>query len=243
MPPTLHIFPYSNFCEKAVWALDAFGQPYERRLHFAGPHARAVKKLSGQTAVPVLENGQRITAGSASIIELFSESAAYDRLVPTSHRAEIMEWQARLDGIGATLRGTLFYQILPHRTLAIRLLSGRQKAPWGGYGLFFRAFTPVLMSMLRKNMPDQATGLSACRPVLDDIAQAAGDGYLVGDQFTLADLTAAAIFYPICHPAGSLGHEVTQAEPQLAKWHALWADHPAIAYVQRIYTDHRRAKA
>ena len=67
MTPILHAFPFSNFCEKARWALDCSGVDYEDRVYWPGLHAKKITALSGQTAVPVLEVGDRIIVGSAAI--------------------------------------------------------------------------------------------------------------------------------------------------------------------------------
>lgn len=242
MTPTLHIFPYSNYCEKALWTLDALGVRYRVQYHYPGPHGRRIKALSGQTAVPVLEHDGKVTAGSNHIIEAFAGTPAHDALIPAEHRAEIMAWQQKLDDIGGILRGALFHSVLGNRTLAIRLLTCDHKNPWGGYGLFFRAFTPLLRSMLEQKLPNLDSALKPSLNVLSEVTETARDGYLVGGRFTLADLTAAAIFFPICNPPGALGHDVATVLPELGPWRTLWAGNPGADYVARIYRDHRRAQ-
>ncbi|MEM9584235.1 MAG: glutathione S-transferase family protein [Pseudomonadota bacterium] len=236
----LHVFPFSNYCEKTLWAFDELGVDYETQTHFAGPHARAIKKLSGQTSVPVLETGDKVITGSAAIIAHVANGLPESRFMPHEHAAEILQWQERLDEIGGTLRAALFYDLLPHPSVAITALSMGQKRPWSAYGLFFRAMIPVLLRMLRKNVPDAGQARTHCTNLLDEIADAtAATGYLVGDRFSFADIAAAATFFPICMPDFAMGQPRPKTFPALADWRASWHGHRAIPYIERIYADHR----
>ena len=66
-------------------------------------------------------------------------------------------------------------------------------------------------------------------------------GYLVGDSFSVADLTAAALLAPLAsvsHPDMARPQPVPKA---LTEFYARWADHPAIAWVKHQYAAHRPA--
>lgn len=239
----LHLFPFSTYCEKARWALDHLGVSYQEVTHYPGPHTRAIKKLSGQTSVPVLEDGSRVIAGSAAIIDHAMSAIPGSDLLPAEHEAKILEWQKRLDNIGATLRGTLFYDILQHPKLAVELLTAGQKRPLSGYGIFFRTMIPMLKRMLKQGLPDEAKARADCQKILREIAEATSStGYIVGDRFTLADLAAASIFFPICMPEHSMGFAFTQKNPDIDRWKASWADNEAIPYIQAMYRNHRLLK-
>ena len=236
----LHVFPFSNYCEKTLWALDQMGADYTVQTHFPGPHAGRIKKLSDQTAVPVLEDGGHVITGSAAIIAHVLANTPSSDLLPKEHAEEILNWQERLDNVGATLRGTLFYDILPNASEAITTLTMGQKHPLSGYGLFFRAMRPMLMRMLKKGMPDVELARADCISVLDDIAIGAEpSGYLVGDRLTLADIAAAATFFPICMPEMAMGQPRPANFPNLEIWRARWDGHPAIPYLSNIYRQHR----
>ena len=56
--------PISHYCEKARWTLDHCAIDYLVETHLPGPHAGAIKKLSEQSAVPVLCDGEKTIAGS-----------------------------------------------------------------------------------------------------------------------------------------------------------------------------------
>ena len=67
----------------------------------------------------------------------------------------------------------------------------------------------------------------------------ASDGhYLVGDEFTVADLTAAALFYPLVNPAEG-PHMIADFPPALEDFVAPLRDRPGYAYVERMFRNHR----
>jgi glutathione S-transferase len=64
-------------------------------------------------------------------------------------------------------------------------------------------------------------------------------GYLVGDAFTVADLTAASMLAEVANPPDS---PVSRPEPlpdPLATWLGEWHDHPGTRWVRNIYAKHR----
>lgn len=236
----LHVFPFSNFCEKTLWALNQIGVEYVVETHFPGPHARQIKKLSGQTAVPVLEDGTQVITGSAAIIAHVLAGTPSETLMLGQDSEEITKWQTKFDEVGATLRAALFYDLLPSPADAITVLTMEQKRPLSGYGMFFRAMRPMLMRMLKKNVPDAAAARSQCVTVLDEMMNTIGpSGYLVGDRFTLADIAAAAMFFPIAMPETAMGQSRSSDFPQMSIWRSRWEGHPAIPYINNIYEQHR----
>ena len=68
------------------------------------------------------------------------------------------------------------------------------------------------------------------------IAERKPSGYLVGESFTVADLAAAALLFPLAMP-----RELQYRYPQLPAWDELspHAKHPAIAWVREMYHRHR----
>ena len=239
----LHLFPFSNFCEKAIWAFEVKGLAYESVQHLPFTHMRAIKKLSGQTAVPILEAHGEIIAGSADIVEYLEKHREGYSLYPDSQEdlTSALSWQTRLDDLGATVRGAMFYDFLEDKPFFYRMLTADQKGlAMAAYKLMFKAMVPMLRKMLEERAPDPDQLRSDVSDVLDDIAlKSRATGYLVGDRFTIADLTAAALLYPICMPDGSNGQALAENSPTGAKWLARWREHPACAYIHTIYDKHR----
>jgi glutathione S-transferase len=113
--------------------------------------------------------------------------------------------------------------------------------------LYVRAFPGIRVIMIL-DMQINATGAEAGRALtqeaLDFVAQhSAQTGYLVGDRFGIADLTAATILWPTCLPPE---YPVAVPEPRPAGWlHWLdrWQNHAGCDYVRRIYREHRGVSA
>jgi len=85
---------------------------------------------------------------------------------------------------------------------------------------------------------ERAIGLTQW--ALDETAERVADhDYLVGDAFTAADLTAAALFAPIA----SVGHpEMSRPQPipsSVARFLVRYQSHPTIEWVALMYRRHR----
>jgi glutathione S-transferase len=81
--------------------------------------------------------------------------------------------------------------------------------------------------------------------IFDDVAARLRDGrrYLLGDRFTGADLTFAALTAPFVMPPEHPFPPPADRFP--APVHAIWRtmrEHPAGAFVLRLYADERRAQ-
>src|SRR4029079_11967567 len=70
-------------------------------------------------------------------------------------------------------------------------------------------------------------------------------GYLVGDSFSVADLTAAAILSVLVRPPEFPYHQVDPADDpeDLKQWRDGLVERPAFKYVLEMYARHRGATA
>ena len=64
-------------------------------------------------------------------------------------------------------------------------------------------------------------------------------GYLAGDGFSVADLTAASLLYPLAWPP-EFQYELPQPRPQAPTLDAV-ADHPGLEWIRGIWREHRGA--
>src|SRR5262249_10181381 len=82
------------------------------------------------------------------------------------------------------------------------------------------------------------------REALDFVARHASQtGYLVGDRFSIADLTAATVLFPTCLPPE---YPIAFPEPRPVGWQhwlARWQGHAGCDYVRRMYREHRGTSA
>lgn len=243
-PPVLYQFRVSHFVEKVRWTLDLKGIAHERRTVMAGQHIPVMFLVSGQRMVPALRLDGEMLVGSAHIIEALESRVPEPRLLPDTDqaRAEAAALISWLDNrVGPDIRRALYFEILPHPTWVSRLFSaGRPAWVQRLYSVAFRGVVPVMRRMMRIYPAESARSLARLDEALDRIATlTAATGYLVGDRFTVADLTAASLLYPLVLPA-EYPYPVPQPMPEAVhRWLARRADHPAAAWVREIYRRHR----
>ena len=241
----LHQFVSSHFNEKARWALDYKGLEHQRINYLPGPHRRAMVKLSGQPATPVLQTGDNVIAGSAAIIDHLEQQHPAPALYPEdlSLRRQALDLAEHWDKVtGPAVRTAAFSVFVDEPGyLAMTFSSGKAVLKRIGYRLMIPLVLPVIRNANGVNPENVERSLRLTEQALDQVAeQARTTGYLVGDQFSVADLTAASLLAPIAsvkHP------DMRRQEPQPDKLRVLlqrWSNHDAITWVNRMYDLHRQ---
>jgi len=201
----LHQFSSSHFNEKARWALDYKNVEHTRLGYLPGPHIPQMKKLSGQSATPVLEWDGEVISGSTDIIRFIEQHQPEPALFPSdeTQKEEVLTWCGRLDAeLGPAVRSLVFASMINHTGYLISVF-GKQKSALKLF--FYRLLFPLLKPVIAKangvNPENLKRAEQAVATFLDEIAEAAADtGYLVGSKFTAADLTAAALLAPLINP-------------------------------------------
>ena len=252
MPDTdveLHQFRYSHFNEKARWALDFKRVPHMRTSYLPGPHQPKIRKLTGQTQTPVVRFGDDYLYGSARIIDELEKRYPSPPLYPEdgSQRIRALEIQSWFDSeIGPRGRRAVLNSMMGETAYFANMFSEGQTA---GKRCFYRTILPLAKGKIRRGNditgPESvADGVAALQEGFDFVAREAGAaGYLVGDTFSVADLTAAAILAPVADPPDC---EMTRPRPVpavVAEFIARFADHPGREWVLEMYRRHRGATA
>jgi glutathione S-transferase len=248
MTPELYQFAFSHYNEKARWALDWKRIAHVRRSLLPGPHRVVVKRITGQYQVPVLRWGDDIVAGSARIIDHLERVCPEPGLYPTSEaaRAEALAVARWFDDeVGAPIRLAFFHEFLPDTAYAARCFSTEEGAV--GRALYRAAF-PLVRVVMRRDMKIDAAGaergIARTMEALDRVAERAGrDGCLVGDSFTVADLTAASLLSVVAFPEESPVPVPEPRSPVIDRWLARFAGHPGAAWVASTYRRHRGRSA
>lgn len=241
--------PFSHYCEKARWALDATGTRYvEKRfapiVHFAGTLPRGGRT----TPLLVTPEGQRLT-DSSDILRYLDERSP-GSLYPTDERArrEVLELEEELDArVGPHTRRLAYHALLADG--GARLVSPilrevsrgwqRRAAP-----LLARAVLPVIRRGLRIDEAGAARSRERLTATLDRIDARLADGrrYLVGERFTAADLTLAALLSPLIEPPEHPVMGRARVGLRAPTLDALVAEHRARAsgqLVMRLYREER----
>jgi len=242
-------FPYSHFNEKARWALDWKRVPHRRTHLLPGPHAGTVRKRTGQTMVPVVRLGEEHVPGSARIIDELERRYPEPPLYPKDPdlRRRALEIQERFDeGFGPRIRQALFSVMIDEPGYVCRMFASPH--PWH-VRAFYRAIFPIGRIQIRRayNFDDPEEiprAHAATRAALDFVATEAGPtGTLAGDEFSVADLAAAALLAPVANPPDSPMARPEPMPESLRRWTQQWQDHPGVAWVHTSYRSHRPRSA
>jgi len=245
--PVLWQFTASHFNEKARWALDFKRVRHVRRSLLPGAHASKIRKMTGQTAVPVLVLDGRVIHDSTRIIEAVELAYPHPPLYPRdeAERGRALELEDFFDEeLGPHLRRLAFYHMLPHPEVVIAWF-GQQSGMVARTAM--RLVFPVLRASVRKSMRiDTSTvELSRCKTLaaLDRIeGELQPSGYLVGDSFSVADLTAAALLSPLVAPP-EFQYALPRIPQPMVDFRESLAGRPAFQWVQEMYRRHRGSSA
>ncbi len=239
---------FSHFCEKARWALDRSALAYHEDDHAPLLHWRACLGAGGGRTVPVLVTPTGVLNASTKIVEYVDLHLAPERrLFPEddAQRAEVMQWVEEFDrGVGPAVRRYLYFHMLKRREAMVELLSCTGPT-WERRVV--RAGFPVMRAMIVRGLKiSPASAERSHQRVLSTFAAvgdrlADGRRYLVGDRFTAADLSFAALTSVLIQPPQSGFPVPTSGSrlPAVAEAIAQARATPAGQYALRLYAEDR----
>jgi glutathione S-transferase len=237
----------SHFNEKARWALDFKRIPHVRHTLLPGPHRFTVTRLSGQPQVPVLRHGEAVIAGSDRIIDHLERHQPEPSLYPkdAEDRRRALAIQSEFDEeVGPAIRRAVFAELMADPGyFASTFTDDRSLATRAIY----RLLLPVTKAIMSRDLGITPEAIEPARSVtraaLDRVAAEAGpEGYLVGSEFSVADLTAASLLMPAVQPPQGPLFPEPRAKV-LEAWLARWEAHPGGAWVREMYARHRGTSA
>ncbi len=248
--PTLWHLDISHFNEKARWALDYKGIPHKRHSVFPGMQPARARMLRGGTStLPVIDiDGKRI-GDSTKIIEELERRWPDPPLYPAdaSERQRALELEDFFDEHCAhELRRVMFDPMLRQPELMAEAVGTDRRRGGGAMRLAFPIVNRVVRHKYTVDEDTAEQGRETVVAAMDRIESERGpSGYLVGDSFTVADLTAAAILSPLVRPPEFPYHQVDPArDPEdLKRWRDSLTERPAFNYVLEMYARHRGTTA
>ena len=238
--PVLWQYSFSNYNEKARWALDFKGIRHRRRsLLPGGPKAMAFSR--GDGTLPVLDLDGRRIADSTEIVEALEARQPDPPLYPAEpeQRQRALELEAFFtDEIGHDVRRVIFWELRDNRPLMAEILGTDQGRAGRAQ---IRAMVPVAWQyVVRRYGFDQESYERSCSAVIDALdrieAERQGGPFLVGESFSVADLTAAALLYPIAQPPE---FQYDLPDPPASGYLDSTRDHPGRAWIAEIWRRHR----
>jgi glutathione S-transferase len=242
--PVLWHLKVSHYNEKARWALDFKRVPHIRRAAIPGRHAKIAKTLGAGTTFPVLELDGEVIGDSTRIIrELerrYPESPLYPDDATERRRALAIE-DFFDEELGPYLRLLVLQHMLPDPSLLLGAFAPDLSSP---RRLTARAIYPLIRRGIARDFGiDRARVEGAwqkCRRACERFAVELGSsGYLVGERFTVADLTVAALLSPVVAPQQFPYPQPQREHPRLADLRRMLDDRGALAWTRWIYEHHR----
>lgn len=248
--PVLWQLQISHYVEKVRWALDYKRVPHVRRSLLPGVHVRETKRLSGDTStVPVLTIDGQSIGDSTRIIAAIEQRWPQPPLYPDdpARRRCALELEEFFDEeLGPHTRRAFYHEVLAQPELLVPL---------------FTQGDPVAAQALRQTLPALCAGIQRRFAITAETAEesrwkivAAMDrlerelspsGFLVGESFTVADLTAAALSYPVAHPP-EFPYKMVADDDLSGSWRAFrdsLTQRPAGRWVADVYRRHRGKSA
>jgi glutathione S-transferase len=199
----------SHYNEKARWALDRFGlefdeQPWMPALHYASTIPLGLRHRRGQADRGSTRFSTPMLVTDDAADPLLTDSTAIARFASDQGKAAPEFWSpeaAVLDRhfsgrFGADTRRLVYFFLLPDRAMLAEL-ADRSVGP--SQARAFKRLTPLIRRVLiSKLQVDEVHAARARENILAEFTQISerlsdGRRYLVGDQFSIADLSFAAL--------------------------------------------------
>lgn len=240
--------PISHFCEKARWALDRAGIPFEERAHLQVLHRLPAKRAGGGTTVPVLVCGDTVLTQSADILAWADARAPADRRLYPDDREQLEAIRALErdfdERLGPQGRLWLYDNIRGERALV------REYAPTGvptwqrlGLPIAYGVVARIIDRHFEITPASAAQAIADVRATFDEVGARLADGrpFLIGDRFTAADLTFSALAAAVLSPPG-YGVPLPRPDelpPAMATIVRELREHPAGRHALRMFGEER----
>jgi glutathione S-transferase len=248
--PILWQITISHYSEKARWALAYKGIDHQRRSSLPGAHIPLALWLTRGDSVtlPILQMDGRTIADSTAILAALEQRHPEPPLYPADpeQRRRALDLEDFFDEeLGPHARVLPFHELINEPDLFAEVASRAVPGPLGKAKRFTGAYARAYTS-LRWGANDDAAaqtareGILAAMDRLEAELAANGGSYLVGETFSVADLTAASLFYPIVGPEeGPLAAD--QPSPAaFERFRDSIRDRPGFRYVEEMFRRHRR---
>ncbi len=239
----------SHYNEKVRWALDYKGIPHQRRVPMPGLHrVRAMALTRGaHQRLPVLDLEGRRIGDSTAIIAALEEYRPEPPLYPKDlvGRTRALELEEYFDEqLAPSLRRFVWHHTLPDTDAVSASLFTK---PSPTRERLLRATAPVATRLVRADYKVNERSAAQARgevvSAMDRLeAELRPSGYLVGERFSVADLTAASLFTPLLAPP-QRPYAPATVVPAVAELREELSARPGGDWVFELYARHRSASA
>lgn len=242
-------FPPSLDSETGRWLVSHYGVEFKESPH-ALPFVLVASRLYGQPKVPVLVQGKEVHSQPKPIFEyLEPQCSVGKRLAPAGEGAQdeiATAWRDYNVGLGTATAAWAYTYLLRQRNPTLGMIT--RGSPFYEVWFNFLAY-PLVCWALRKGLgiTPQVTeeSLGKIRQCFErtDALLADGRKYLVGDRFSIVDLTFAVGAAPVVLPPQYGGGLPTfeQLPDVMRPFIAECQSRPTGKYALRVYQEHRHA--
>ncbi|RZI83963.1 MAG: glutathione S-transferase [Rubrivivax sp.] len=242
---TLYTFAMSHYSEKIRWALDHAQLPYrEVRMtpvfHIA-PALLMGKR--GQTTLPILQTPAATIQDSSRILRWLEQLPRGLASIPPKLSQDVHAAEKLFDAIGKDVARFLYASSFGSGDEHIIKLWTDHASPLQA-AVIRTAYPAIRWAFKRKLKINEASAARARLRITETVdwleAQLAdGRTYLVGGQFTAADITAASLLAPIACPAQHPVYSDAAYQRIMVGAIQPWRDRRALQWVRAMYDQHR----
>jgi len=205
--PRLVTIGPSHYCEKARWALERAGIEYDEEAHVPIFHYAASLGRHGQRTTPLLVTPHGTLRDSTDVLRHADKFVdASERLFPMDQPLldEVVALEDLFDRkLGPATRRLAYFHVIDDARAMREMFGARVPA---SERALLRVALPVVVAVLRRGLRIDAEGARKSEErllqVFDEVETKIADGrrFLVGDRFSAADLTFAALAAPVLAP-------------------------------------------
>ncbi len=247
--PVLWHLEISHYNEKARWALDYKGVEHVRRAVTPALQQFTARRLRAGRTVPILEVDGRAIGDSTKIIEEIERRWPEPPLYPADpkERGRALELEDYFDEqCGHDLRRVLFNDNMAEPERFLAMLYGADHPRIGLLTALSPLFCQVVKLRFRIRPETVEQSREMVRAAFDKTeAEVGPSGYLVGESFTVADLTAASILALIVMPPEFpyIKLHPDERTAQSRRFRDSLNDRPGFKWVEDMYARHRGTSA
>jgi glutathione S-transferase len=242
--PTLWHLEVSPYNEKARWALDHKRLPHVRRAGIPGTHHKIARRLGGGDTFPVLILDGAPIGDSTRIVAALERLRPQPRLYPAdaADRVRALDLEDYFDEqLGPHLRVLALHHALPDPGLLLGMFApslrgARRLLARAGYRRLRRGLVAEF-GIEERRVAEAFERVRAAGQRFR--AEVGPSGYLVGDSFSVADLTLAALVSPIVAPPQFPYPQPQRGHPRFAPVRAALAEPGLVDWAHEIYERHR----
>lgn len=246
--PLLWHLPLSHYSEKARWAFDWKQVPHRRRVMPPGlqPLGGLLLTRGRGVTMPVLVDEGLALADSTDIVAWLEERAPERPLYPSdpAERARALEIEDWFDENAGPAARQWGFTVLLTEPEAMRQFAIKQ-TEWAPFPVPTAVFAPISNAFLGARYSigsadgaERAWGdlVAALDRIEAELARGPGD-FLVGSGFSVADLTAAALLYPLVLPPEGPWQAVRTAA--FEELQSTVRERPAFRWVEETFRRYR----